>query len=118
MENEVSMWIYRALIIMVILIQTYFIAMYMRRIYLKKRLATKKSPDKIKEDVTRINTMLLDMGMSYRNIEDFWQECFVEAEIRHNLPPCTCKDVNQCETWCRAKARFTLNPPLKQRTYE
>ena len=24
-----------------------------------------------------------------------------------DLPKCRCNDVNQCDTWCRAKAKFT-----------
>ncbi len=24
-----------------------------------------------------------------------------------SLPKCSCNDVTQCDTWCRAKARFT-----------
>ena len=27
------------------------------------------------------------------------------------LPKCSCKDVNQCTTWCAAKQRFYENPP-------
>jgi len=26
---------------------------------------------------------------------------------------CTCKDVNQCDTWCNAKQRFYEDPPTE-----
>jgi len=66
---------------------------------------------KITNKVVKINFQLLEKGLSLDEIMDFWEECVSEALIQHNLPPCTCKDVNQCETWCQAKARFKMNPP-------
>lgn len=61
--------------------------------------------------VVKINRRLLEAGMDLEAIMTFWEDCMAEAEIQHNLPPCKCKDVNQCDTWCRAKARFAMNPP-------
>ena len=111
MEFEYSIWLARTIVIAIILTVIYVIAAYPLQKYRKKYITAKERQDHIQEAVTRINTTLLEMGMSHRNIADFWEESFAEAEIRHNLPPCICKDVNECETWCRAKARFTLNPP-------
>lgn len=34
-----------------------------------------------------------------------------DADI-DRLPRCTCNDVDQCETWCRAKALFKKHPPF------
>lgn len=67
--------------------------------------------DRIRRDVIKINRRSLDQGLSLDEILDFWEECHSEALIQHNLPPCKCRDVNQCETWCQAKARFGINPP-------
>jgi hypothetical protein len=111
MGNEYYMWITKTIVIAVILTGLYIIAAYALQNYRRKNRAPKEPKDALREDVTRINKILLDYGMNYDGIMDFWEDCFAEAEIRHKLPPCTCEDVNQCETWCQAKARFTLNPP-------
>lgn len=71
----------------------------------------KKQLTKIRREVVKINRRLLEAGMDLNQIMEFWEECQAEAQIQHNLPPCRCKDVNQCDTWCRAKARFVLYPP-------
>jgi hypothetical protein len=113
MDNKYSIWINCAAGIAIILYVLYLLADYELEKYRKKYITDKEQQDQIKEDVTRINITLLDMGMTHGNIEDFWQECFSEAQIRHQLPPCSCKDVNECETWCQAMARFTLNPPIE-----
>lgn len=65
----------------------------------------------IRKRVEMINFELLDMGLSTDEIMEFWEECMSEALICHSLPPCRCKDVNECDTWCRSKARFSMNPP-------
>ena len=69
------------------------------------------SLEDIKIRITRINRQLLRKGLNCEEIMEFWEDCMAEAEIQHNLPPCRCGDVNQCELWCRAKARFVMNPP-------
>lgn len=33
------------------------------------------------------------------------------TENTNGLPPCKCKDVNKCTTWCIVKQRFHDNPP-------
>ena len=70
-----------------------------------------KKQRRLRSKVTRINRKLLEAGMNYNEILQFWNECFAEAEIQNNLSPCVCGNVNQCETWCRVKARFAMNPP-------
>lgn len=67
--------------------------------------------NRIRKRVTAINLQLLDIGLTNVEIMDFWEECQQEALIQHNLPPCNCKDVNQCDTWCQTKGRFVMNPP-------
>ena len=34
-----------------------------------------------------------------------------KVKSHKGLPKCSCKDVNQCTTWCAAKQRFYENPP-------
>lgn len=112
MEIEHSIWLTRILVIAIILFGLYCIAGYSLEKYRKKHRTPEEPKEAFREHVTRINKTLLDSGMSYGDIREFWDECFVEGQIRYSLPPCTCNDVNQCETWCQAKARFTLNPPI------
>ncbi len=68
--------------------------------------------DKLRSEIIKNNKILLDCGMTETEIFDFQKECMPEALIQHHLPPCSCQDVNECETWCQAKARFTLKPPI------
>ncbi len=72
-----------------------------------------KKLNKLRKEVVKINRVLLELGFTTEKIMEFWEECQAEALIQHQLPPCKCHDVNQCETWCRAKARFVLNPPTE-----
>jgi len=111
-HTEYTQWIYVVLVIAIILCVLYLIAYYNIKKAKKNYKTAKKRQEELREDVTRINETLLDSGMSYGDIREFWDECFVEGQIRYSLAPCTCNDVNQCETWCQAKARFTLNPPI------
>lgn len=67
--------------------------------------------EKCKRRTVKIIQQLLKLGYNEAQITEFWDECFAEVEIQQKLPPCTCKDANQCETWCRTKARFVLYPP-------
>ncbi|UAB84992.1 hypothetical protein INR75_02885 [Zunongwangia sp. SCSIO 43204] len=75
------------------------------------RKPKQKSLKQIKAEVTELNKQLLALGYNIENIMEFWEETMAEAEICHNLPPCRCGDPNYCDTWCRAKARFAMNPP-------
>lgn len=65
----------------------------------------------VKSSIVDINRRLLEKGLTCSEIMEFWEGCMVEAEIQHNLPPCKCSDTSICDTWCRAKARFVMNPP-------
>ena len=60
--------------------------------------------------VARIFTKLFAAGHTLDQVMEFAEDCTAEAQIRATLPPCKCKDVNQCGTWCRAKARFIMDP--------
>lgn len=66
---------------------------------------------KTKNQLVRANVALLKSGMANDAIWELFEEAMAEALIQHNLPACGCQDTNQCETWCRAKARFVLNLP-------
>jgi hypothetical protein len=59
----------------------------------------------------KIHTELLALDLDEQQMTDFWEDCHIHGEINHVLPACSCGDVNQCETWCRPKARFQLDPP-------
>jgi len=65
----------------------------------------------LKHKIVKINRILLETGMNSNQIMVFWQDCIKAAEIQTELSPCSCKDVNECETWCQSKALFKLNPP-------
>tara|TARA_R100001369_G_scaffold88101_1_gene124188 strand:- start:2580 stop:2879 length:300 start_codon:yes stop_codon:yes gene_type:complete len=67
------------------------------------------SKTNLKEQCTHINHQLFDMGLKEDQIITFWQDTIAEAEIRHHLPKCTNCDVNQCDVWCRSKARFSMD---------
>jgi len=41
-----------------------------------------------------------------------------KREIREQLPPCKCTDINFCERWCRAKALFSLDTCVHSRKKE
>lgn len=66
---------------------------------------------KLKGEIAKINLLLLENGMSYTEILKLWEETMTDAQISYNLPPCGCDDVNECDTWCQAKARFKMYPP-------
>lgn len=65
----------------------------------------------LKEELVKVTLGLLQNGMTKADIWKIWEEALREAEICHFLPACSCNDVNECETWCRTKARFVMNPP-------
>lgn len=113
MENftEYSKWIYAIIFIAFNLYALYLISHYKLKKLKKEYITANDRKAELREQITKINRSLLETGMDYEAILDFWEECLAEAQIQYNLPPCSCGDVNQCETWCRAKARFTLNPP-------
>lgn len=78
----------------------------------KTRPKTRKEQiAKIRTRAIKINGELFALGMDEQEMTEFWEECFIHAEINHKLPPCTCGDVNQCELWCQTKAKFMVNPP-------
>lgn len=67
--------------------------------------------EQLRKRIEQINFQLLNIGLSTDEIMEFWEDCMAEALICHSLPECYCQDVNQCDTWCRTKARFSMNPP-------
>ena len=111
MENITLIWFLRPLTISALLFGIYFLAEPLLKKTAKKHITAKKRRQELQKACVRINQSLLASGMNHDRIMDFWKDCYVEAEIQGVLPPCTCKDVNQCETWCQAKARFKMNPP-------
>jgi len=113
MENIILIWFLRSLTIAALLLGIYVLAETLIKNQKKKLVTAKHRQGKIRESIIRVNNTLLDMGMSTDSILEFWKECLVEAEIQHKLPPCNCQDVNECETWCRAKARFKMNYWIK-----
>lgn len=72
---------------------------------------TNRKQNRIKRRLIKINRTLLGAGMDNNTIMEFWEDCMAEAEIQHQLPQCNCPDTSWCDTWCRAKAHFVMNPP-------
>lgn len=115
--TEYSKWIHLISGVGIIIYIIYLWAGYELQRARARFITAKERQAELREKIIKINRTLIESGMNYEAVFDFWEECLAEAQIQYSLPPCRCDDINQCDTWCQAKARFSMNPPDKTKSF-